>query len=318
MTHRLSLPNVSVWALALAVCATAASAQQPAQAPRAGGAPAQQDLSAVTITTTKISDRLYALDGQGGRMGVHVGPDGIFIVDSQFAPLTDRLVAAIRKVSPAPIRFLVNTHVHGDHTGGNENFAKAGATILARPMLRERLMKPAAPATGAAPAPAPPAALPIVTYDARMIVNLNGEAIELIPLPAAHTDGDTAVRFPMADAVMTGDVFRSVGYPNIDRANGGSLKGILAGLNTLIDLAGPNTKVLPGHGDITNRAALVAHRDMVVLMRDRVSKLIKEGRTEAQIVAAKPTADYDERTGNAAQSADRFVGQLCAELRSGQ
>jgi cyclase len=284
--------------------------QQPPAA-----APAQQDFSAVKIVTTKITDRFYTLDGQGGRMGVQVGPDGVFVVDSQFAPLSDRLIAAIRQVSQAPLRFLVNTHVHGDHTGGNANFAAAGATILARPLLRERLMKPAAPATGAAPAPAPPAALPVLTYDSRTIVNLNGEAIELIPLPLAHTDGDTAVRFPNADVLMTGDVYRSTGYPNIDRANGGTLKGILEALDTLIKLAGPNTRVAPGHGDITNRAALVAHRDMVVLMRDRVAKLIKDGRSEEQIVASKPTADHDERTGNAAQSADRFVGQLYAELR---
>ena len=276
----------------------------------------QQDFSQVKIVTTKVADNLYALDGQGGRIGVQAGPDGIFVVDSQFAPLTDRIVAAIRQISPAPIRFVVNTHVHGDHTGGNENFAKLGATILSRPLLRQRLAKPSAPAAGCQPpAPAPAGALPTVTYDARTTVHMNGEAIELIPLPGAHTDGDTGVRFPNADALMTGDVFRSVGYPNIDRNNGGTLTGMLDALNTLIAAAGPNTKVLPGHGDITNRAALVAHRDMAIAVRDRVSKLIQEGRTQEQIVAAKPTKDYDERTGNAAQSADRFVGQLYAELR---
>ena len=288
--------------------------QAPAPAP-AAAAP-QQDFSAVKIVTTKITDSFSAIDGQGGRMGVQSGPDGVFIVDSQFAQLSERLLAAVRQISTAPLRFLVNTHVHGDHTGGNASFAAAGAVILARPMLRERLMKPTAPATGAAPAPAPPAALPVVTYENRTIVNLNGEAIELIPLPSAHTDGDTAVRFPRADVLMTGDVFRSVGYPNIDRANGGSLKGILDGLATLIASANTDTRVLPGHGDITNRAALVAHRDMVIVMRDRVAKLIKEGRTEEQIVASKPTADYDQRVGNAAQSADRFLGQLYAELRT--
>jgi glyoxylase-like metal-dependent hydrolase (beta-lactamase superfamily II) len=309
--------------LVLAFASAPLLIQGAQQAPAAGrgqqapaAAPAQQDFSAVKIVTTKITDRFYTLDGQGGRMGIQVGPDGIFVVDSQFAPLSERLIAAIRQVSQAPLRFLVNTHVHGDHTGGNANFAAAGATIIARPLLRERLMKPTAPATGAAPAPAPPAALPVLTYDSRTIVNLNGEAIELIPLPFAHTDGDTAVRFPNADVLMTGDVYRSTGYPNIDRANGGTLKGILEGLDTLIKLAGPNTRVAPGHGDITNRAALAAHREMAALMRDRVAKLIKDGRTEEQIVASKPTADYDERTGNAAGSADRFVGQLYAELRA--
>jgi glyoxylase-like metal-dependent hydrolase (beta-lactamase superfamily II) len=148
-------------------------------------------------------------------------------------------------------------------------------------------------------------------------VNLNGEAVELIPLPRAHTDGDTAVRFPTADVLMTGDVFRSVGYPNIDRANGGSLAGILAAFDTLLAAAGPNTRVVPGHGPVTNRAAIAAHRDMAVAVRDRVAKLIADGRTDEQIVAAKPTAEFDERTGNAAMSADRFVGQVAAELRAG-
>jgi cyclase len=276
----------------------------------------QQDFSQVKIVPTKITDNFYTLDGQGGRMGVLTGPDGVFVVDAQFAPLSDRLLAAIREMSNAPIKLLVNTHVHGDHTGGNENFAKAGATILARPKLRERLAKPAAPAGGGqAPAPAPAGALPVVVYDARTTVNMNGEEVQLIPLPAAHTDGDTAVFFPKANVLMTGDVYRSTGYPNIDRANGGSLAGILAGLQTLIDTAGPATRVAPGHGDLTNRAAIQAHREMAVAVRDRVSKLMAQGQTMEQIVAAKPTKDFDERVGNAAMSADRFVGQLYAELR---
>jgi cyclase len=284
--------------------------------PGVAAAQAAQDFSKVEITTTKLTDNFYALDGQGGRIGVLVGADGVFMVDSQFAPLSEKITAAIRKVSSAPIRFLVNTHVHGDHTGGNEAFGKMGASIIARPLLRQRLMKPNPPAAGgAAPAGAPAAALPVIAIDARSTLYLNGESIELIPLPGAHTDGDTAVKFATADALMTGDVFRSVGYPNIDRANGGTLTGILAAFDTLIAAAGPNTKVLPGHGDITNRAAVVAHKDMAVAVRDRVAKLIAEGKTQEQIVAAKPTADFDQRTGNAAASADRFVGQVYAELR---
>ncbi|HEY1306943.1 MAG TPA: MBL fold metallo-hydrolase [Vicinamibacterales bacterium] len=276
----------------------------------------QQDFSQVKIVTTRVGSNLWALDGQGGRMGVLAGPDGVFIVDSQFAPLSEKLLAAIKQVAPsAPLRFLVNTHVHGDHTGGNENFAKAGVTLMSRPMLRQRLAKPSAPAAGGAtPAPAPPAALAVITFDSRTTVYMNGEAIELIPLPNAHTDGDTAVKFPAADVLMTGDVFRSAGFPNIDRANGGTLKGILEGLSTLIEAAGPNTKVLPGHGDITNRAGLVAHRDMALTLRDRVQKAIASGQNQQQIIAAKLTKDFDEKTGNVAGSADRFIGQLYAEL----
>ncbi len=272
-------------------------------------AQAQQDFSKVEIVTTKVSANFIALDGQGGRIGVLFGPDGIFMVDSQFAPLSDRLAAAMRQASNAPIRVLVNTHVHGDHTGGNENFARMGAMIVARPMLKQRLEKPAPPATAAARV-----ALPVYTPDTRSRMSMNGETVDLIPLPFAHTDGDTAVKFKTNDVLMTGDVFRSVGYPNIDRNNGGSLKGILEAFDTLIANAGPGTKVLPGHGPVTNRAAIVAHRRMAVAVRDRVAAQIKQGRTQEQIVASKPTKDFDERTGNAAASADRFVQQVYAEL----
>lgn len=269
------------------------------------------------IVLTKVGANFYAIDGQGGRMGALVGPDGIFLVDAQFPAVTDRIVAAIRQVAPDPrFRFLVNSHVHGDHTGGNENFAKLGATLMSRPLLRARLMKPAAPAAGANPvAPAPAAALATVTYDERTVINMNGEEIQLLPLRDAHTDGDTAVRFPAADVLMTGDVYRSVGYPFMDPNNGGTLKGMLAALSLLVDSAGPNTTVIPGHGPITNRAGLIFHRDMAVTVRDRVAKLLAQGQTVEQVVASKPTADFDERVGNAAASADRFVTGVYNGLR---
>jgi glyoxylase-like metal-dependent hydrolase (beta-lactamase superfamily II) len=278
----------------------------------------QQDFSKVQIVTTKISSNFVALEGQGGRIGVLYGPDGIFMVDSQFAPLSDKITAAIRQVSDQKIRFLVNTHVHGDHTGGNANFGKAGATIIARPMLKQRLITPNPPANGPAPASAPAEAIPGYVIDSRTRMTMDGETIELIPLPVAHTDGDTAVKFLKNDVLMTGDVYRSVGFPNIDRANGGSLKGMLAAFDTLIAAAGPGTKVLPGHGPITNRAGIVAHRRMAVALRDEVAKMIADGKTQEQIVAAKITNKYEKLTGNApGGTGDRFVGQVFAELRAG-
>jgi glyoxylase-like metal-dependent hydrolase (beta-lactamase superfamily II) len=278
----------------------------------------QQDFSKVEITTTQISNNFVALDGQGGRIGVLYGPEGIFMVDSQFAPLSEKITAAIRKVSDQKIRFLVNTHVHGDHTGGNANFGKAGATIIARPMLKQRLIKPNPPANGGpAPAGAPAEAIPGYVIDSRTRMALDGETIDLIPLPVAHTDGDTAVKFVKNDVLMTGDVFRSVGFPNIDRGNGGSLKGMLDAFDTLIAAAGPNTKVLPGHGPITNRAGMVAHRRMAIALRDQVAKMIAEGKTQEQIVAAKITNPYEKLTGNApGGTGDRFIGQLYAELKA--
>jgi cyclase len=275
----------------------------------------QPDFSKVQIKTTKVSGNFYTLEGQGGTIGVLAGSDGIFMVDAQFAPLSDKIAAAIRQISDRPIRFLVNTHVHGDHTGGNENFGKMGATILARPQLRYRLMHPAAAANGTPGSPAPVGALPILTYDAPITIHLNGEDVQLIPVPAAHTDGDTMVRFVNADVIMSGDFFRSVQYPNIDRVNGGSLAGMLDGLGEIVARAGPNTKIIPGHGPTVDRYAIIAHRDMILAIRDRVAELILQGKTQDEVLAAKPTAEYDAKVPNSAETTQRFVTQLYAELK---
>jgi cyclase len=282
----------------------------------AGAAGAQQqDFSKVEIKATKIGNSFYTLEGQGGMIGALVGPDGVFLVDSQFAPLTDKIVAAVKQISDGRIRFLVNTHVHGDHTGGNENLGKLGVVILARPELRQRLARPNPGANGAPVAGAPPAALPIITYTAPVDVHMNGEDIRLIPVPAAHTDGDTMVFFPGQDVLMMGDFFRTLGYPNIDRANGGSLKGMLDGLQAAIDLAKPTTKVVPGHGAMTDRAGIVAHRAMIIAIRDRVARLVQQGKTQEEVVAAKPTSDYDAHVPGVGTTGDRFLGQLYAELK---
>src|SRR3989442_14155743 len=269
----------------------------------------QPDSSKVEIKTTKLANNFYTLEGQGGTIGILTGPDGIFMVDTQFAPLTDKIVAAVKKISPTPIKFIVDTHVHGDHTGGNENFAKLGAVLFSRDQLRARLARPAGNA-----APAPAAALPVVTYDGPVTLHMNGEEVQLIPIRSAHTDGDTLVRFPGLDVMMTGDYYRSLGYPNIDRANGGSLNGMLEGLGTTIGLAGPNTKIIPGHGATVDRAAVIAHRDIILAVRDRVAELVKQGKTAPESIAAKPTADFDSKVESAATPSDRFINQLYAEL----
>jgi len=276
----------------------------------------QQDFSKVQIKTTKVTDNFYTLDGQGGTIGVLTGPDGIFMVDSQFAPLTDKIVAAIHQISPGPIRFMVNTHVHGDHTGGNENLGKMGVTIFAREQLRERLIHPSPGANGAVPPSAPEAALPVVTYSGPVTFYMNGEEVRLIPIPRAHTDGDTLVRFVNSDVIMSGDFYRSVQFPNIDRTNGGSLNGMLDGMAYIIGQAGPNTKIIPGHGPTVDRNAVIAQRDMILAIRDRVAKLVDQGQTVEQVVAAKPAADYDGKVQEAGTTRDRFIGQLYAELKS--
>jgi cyclase len=275
------------------------------------------DFSQVQIKTTKVASNFYTLEGQGGTIGVLTGPDGVLMVDAQFAPLSDKIVAAIKQISDGRIRFLVNTHVHGDHTGGNENIGKLGAVILARENLRARLAKPAPQASGQPGVPAAPIALPVVTYDAPLTIHMNGEDVQLIPVPGAHTDGDTMVYFPAANVIMTGDFYRSTGYPNIDRANGGTMNGMLAGFDAIIKTGRPDTRIVPGHGATVDKAAVAAHKAMMEAVRDKVAALARQNKTQEEAVAAKPTADFDSKiTGATPMTADRFVGQLYQELKS--
>ncbi|MEO6080266.1 MAG: MBL fold metallo-hydrolase [Steroidobacteraceae bacterium] len=283
----------------------------------AGAAHPQQavDYSKVEIKTTRHSDNFFTLEGQGGTITVLTGPDGVLMVDGQFAQLTDKIIAAIKKVSDQPIRYLINTHVHGDHTGGNENFAKLGALVFSRDQLRMRLANPAPGANSQAAAPAPAKALPVVTYDGPVTIHVNGEDVQLIPIRAAHTDGDTLIRFPKQDALAVGDYYRALGYPRVDLGNGGTLEGLLAGLGETIGLAGPKTRIIPGHGPIVDRNAVIAQRDLVLAMRDRMRPLIAQDMTVEQVLAAKLTADTETSITQGAQTAEQFVRWLYAEIK---
>jgi cyclase len=299
------MPRIHHLSLIAVLLPIAAMAQQPV------------DYSKVEITTTKLAADFYTLEGQGGTISMLAGPEGVLLVDSQFAPLTDKLVAAIRTISDRPIRFLVNTHLHGDHIGGNENFARLGVTIFSREQLRARLAAPA-PAPGGAPtAAAAPLALPVVTYDAPVTIHLNGESVQLIPIRAAHTDGDTLIAFPRHDIIAVGDYYRGIGFPRIDRGNGGTLAGLMAGFNETINRAGPNTRVIPGHGPVTDRNALIAQRDLIIAMRDKVAPLVKQGKTVEEVLAAKLTAPYEEKVPQGAQTAEQFIRWLYAEVKGG-
>jgi len=189
--------------------------------------------------------------------------------------------------------------------------------IYSRPQLRDRLAHPRPNAQGQTPPPAPPEALPKVTYNGRTTWHMNGEEVTLIAIPQAHTDGDTLVHFPRTDVLMTGDFYRSVAYPNIDRNNGGTLNGMIAGLGVVIGLAGPNTKILPGHGPIVDRNAVVDHRDMMLGVRDAVAKLIREGKSEQEVIAANPAGPFASKVQQPGETRDRFISQVYAELKAG-
>jgi cyclase len=293
------------------------------------------DYAKIEILTEKIAPNLYMLSGSagadpghqdaaGGRIGLLTGPDGIFMVDAQYAQITDRVVAAIRKISSEPIRFLVNTHVHGDHTAGNANFVKMGALLFAREELREELLRP--PAAGNPAGARDPARLPVVTYGMGdpVKLRLNGEIVDLIPVRAAHTGGDTMIRFENADVIMIGDFYRNYGYPFIDTNNGGTLKGALEALDATMKLAGPNTRLIPGHGTIINRTDIVPYRDMILGVQAKVQQMINEGKTEREVLAAKVTAPYDAKVpggllpAGAGTSADRFVSMVYTQLKGGK
>ena len=260
---------------------------------------AQQDFSSVEIIPRHVAGSVYYLEGRGGNIGLSIGEDGIIMIDDQFAPLTEKIVAAIRSLSDGEIRFLINTHVHGDHTGGNENLGNMGVLILARDEIRVRLAQQA-----------PAAALPVLTYSDAITIHLNGEEVYAFPVPPAHTDGDTFIHFKDSDVVHTGDVFRTTAFPVIDTNNGGTLKGTLEALGRLIGIAGPNTKILPGHGVVSNREDVTGFRDMVLDVSGQVEELLARNMSYEQVAAADPTAAYNAQYGDP----DRFLRALYTQL----
>ena len=293
------LGHTTMLAAVLALLAMMASISVTVEAQRG------QNFDNVQITTMQLDDNLYYLQGQGGHIGVLAGPDGVLMVDTQFAPLTDRIVAAIREISTEPIKFALNTHVHGDHSGGNSNLAAMGVTVMTRDELR----------AGLASAANPPERLPMITYDGPVTFHMNGEIARAIPVDVAHTDGDTMVHFENADVLMTGDFYRSEGYPNIAIQNGGTLEGMLFGLGLVIGNSGPNTRILPGHGPMVDRDEVRAHRDMMLTLVEQVQERLDQGMTEDQIVAAGLTDAFDSQIRNPGTTNERFIRQLVQELQ---
>jgi glyoxylase-like metal-dependent hydrolase (beta-lactamase superfamily II) len=268
--------------------------------------PGRPPFETVEIEVEHVAGSFYSLRGEGGNIGVSIGEDGIIMVDDQFAPLSEKVLAAIRSLSDEPIRFLINTHVHDDHVGGNANFSREGATIVAQENVRIRMMQ----GIRGNP-PSPQQAWPVVTFNDQIKLHLNGEDVWIIPSPPAHTDGDSFVFFRGSDVLHMGDVFRTTGYPNIDVGNGGTLEGTIAGLELGLALAGPDTKIVPGHGVVSSRTEVQELLDLTLEVRDRIAPLVDRGMSFEEIVAARPTADLDTRWG---RRLDRFLPAIFLHL----
>jgi len=280
-------------------------------------AAAQQDFSKVEIKTTDLGSGLAMLQGAGGNIGVSTGADGVFLIDDQYAPLTEKIRAAIAALSKEPIRFVLNTHWHGDHTGGNENLGDGGALIMAHHHVRERLSTEQFQAIRNRTIPASPkSAWPVVTFEDGLTLHLNGQTIEVTHVDPAHTDGDSIVYFREADLLHMGDTYFSGMYPYIDTSSGGDVNGMIAASDRGLVIAGPKTRIIPGHGPLSSREDLSGTREMLVSVRDLVRKLIDEGLDRDQVIARKPSEAFDGRYGGGFMTPDRFVGIVFDSLKS--
>ena len=277
----------------------------------------QQDFSKVSIKTTKVADGIYLLEGSGGNIGVSVGDDGVIVIDDEFAPLTPKIQAAIAAITPKPIKFVLNTHWHGDHTGGNENMAAAGAVIVAHDNVRKRMsvgqfmeiMKTQVP-------PAPARALPIVTFSSDVTLHLNGEDIHVVYAGPAHTDGDSIVLFPKAKVVHMGDCFMTISYPFVDLGSGGSFDGFVAVAEKTLGMVDDSFKIIPGHGALSSKTDLKGWRDMLSTIRARVKKQADAGKPLDAIQKQKLTAEWDDKWGKSFIKPDQIVEFAFAAVKA--
>lgn len=273
-----------------------------------GAAVAQGPPPPVEVKVTALAGSVHMLVGQGGNIGVSAGADGVFMIDDQYAPMTDNIRKALAGISPKPLRFVLNTHWHGDHTGGNENLGKSGAVIVAHDNVRTRMSTEQFIKAFDMKVPASPAAaLPVITFTETVTFHLNGDEIHVFHIPPAHTDGDSLVHFRKADVLHMGDTFFNGMYPFIDLSSGGSIDGMIAAADRALLLCGPKTKIIPGHGPLAGKADLQAFRDMLAGLRQRIATLAKSGKSLAEVLAAKPSSGLDAKWGNGFMKPDLFV-----------
>jgi len=254
----------------------------------------QVDYSRLEIKTTDLGNNVYVLNWRGGDSLFLVGDDGVLLVDTAVAPLGEKIKAAIAQVTPKPVKLVVNTHAHADHFGANELFAKGGALIVGHDKLRERMEKGQyLAAFNQTIAPSPPAALPTYTFDDTLTIHFGGETVELFHVPNAHTDNDALVHFKRANVIHASGTVGDAGYPFFDMSSGGSLDGTIAAEARMLSLADDRTRIMPDEGEPANKAFLQVSHDALVKVKARVQKLVNEGKTEAEVIAAKPTKDLD-------------------------
>jgi glyoxylase-like metal-dependent hydrolase (beta-lactamase superfamily II) len=276
---------------------------------------AQRDLSQVQIKTEKLASNVWALQGAGGNVALCAGPDGALLVDDQYDQLSEKILEAVKQASGQPLRWVVNTHWHGDHTGGNEKMAQAGALVMAHDRVRIRMVeglesqrwKRTTP-------PAAPKALPLVTFNDSTTLHVNGETIVVFHVAPAHTDGDAIVVFTKANVVHMGDTFFNGFYPIIDTESGGRSAGMIAAAERVLARIDAQTNLIPGHGPVTSRTALERYRDMLKGTRGAVAKLVKQKKTLEEVQAAKPTAPWDEQWGKGSVKPELYVEMLYSDL----
>ena len=275
----------------------------------------EDDFGGVEIKTIRIDDGLHMMTGSGGNLAVSVGGDGAFLVDDQFAPLTEKIQAAISKITDKPVRFVINTHWHHDHVGGNENFGKAGSLIVAHENVRKRMSVEQFLEAFDNRVPASPAgALPVITFTDSVTFHWNDEEIHIFHVENAHTDGDAVVHFKNSNALHTGDLYFNGFYPFIDVSSNGSIEGVIRGADNILKMIDDRTKIVPGHGPLSNKKELKAYRDMLADVRDAVSSLVAAGKTKEEVLAAKPTQPWDAKWGGGFLNPEEFTDIIYTDL----